>query len=475
MNPTSFEIPKGQRQLFIDGHGVRSMENLTQILHQPSKKGAVLRPARGDHAMQTRSAPHWDPEREEFRLLAQMSWYRSADGLHWTKVPEELQPEGGKAEFHALRDDADPDPDPKRRYKGLTSHVINMDTGKRVVDSSERVDPEGKPWPGTRFERNLDFLVSADGFSWQRLDAAVSSFDEHNMSYDPVNGQYLLSFKKTGTYGRAHMISTSPDFQHWSDPFMAIQADDLDQELGRLHIEEFLKSSNAEYLRPFPNTPDWLWQNVDIYNAGLFRYEGIFLALPALYYAKGTRWTSHTLRFTLIELWCARDLHQWERVGNRKAFIPWSPGDSGAYDLSKNLPPSYPLVRGDELWFYYSGRKEQSVFPEPDLDGAAVCLAVLRRDGFVSLNAGADGGHLLTEPFVPPSATLWVNADAGGGQLRIEALDGNGEVVASAGPIEGNHLRLEIEWTMGHPAANGPPIQLRFSLRDAALYSYWFE
>ena len=75
---------------------------------------------------------------------------------------------------------------------------------------------------------------------------------------------------------------------------------------------------------------------------------------------------------------------------------------------------------------------------------------------------------------MPPSATLWVNADAGGGQLRIEALDGNGEVVASAGPIEGNHLRLEIEWTMGHPAANGPPIQLRFSLRDAALYSYWF-
>ena len=88
MNPTSFEIPKGQRQLFIDGHGVRSRENLTQVLHQPAKKGAVLRPTLGDHAMQTRSAPHWDPEREEFRLLAQMSWYRSADGLHWTKVPE---------------------------------------------------------------------------------------------------------------------------------------------------------------------------------------------------------------------------------------------------------------------------------------------------------------------------------------------------------------------------------------------------
>ena len=262
MKPDSFEIPKGQRQLFIDERGVSSTENLVRVLHRPSKKGAVLRPAPGEHAMQTRSAPHWDPEREEFRLLAQMFWYRSADGLHWTKVPEELQPEGGKPEYHALRDDADADT--KRRYKGLTSHVINMDTGKRVVDSSERVDPEGKPWPGTRFERNLDFLVSEDGFRWTRLDAALSSFDEHNLSYDPVAGQYLLSFKQTGTYGRAHMISTSTDFQHWSDPVLAIQTDDMDQELGRLHIEEFLRSSNADYLRPFPNTPDWHWQNVDI-------------------------------------------------------------------------------------------------------------------------------------------------------------------------------------------------------------------
>ncbi len=475
MSADSFEVPRGQRQLFIDGHGVMSMENLTRTLHQPSKKGAVLRPAPGEHVMQTRSAPYWDPKREEFRLLAQMRWYRSADGLHWSMVGGELQPEENKPEFHALSDDADPDP--KRRYKGLTSHVVNVDTGKRVVHSSERVDPEGKPWPGTRFERSLDFLVSEDGFSWKRLDAEVSSFDEHNLSYDPVEKQYLLSFKKTGIYGRAHMISTSPDFQHWSEPVMAIQADDLDQELGRLHIEEFLRSSNADYLRPLPNTPDWHWQNVDIYSAGVFRYEGVFLALPALYYAKGARWTSHTLRFTLIQLWCSRDLLQWERVANRKAFIPWSPGNSGAYDLSKNMPPSYPLVRGDELWFYYSGRKEQSGFPDPDSDGAgaAVCLAVLRRDGFVSMDAGTDEGHLLTERFVPPTDNLLINADAGKGQLSLEAVGENDEVVAVAGPIEGDHRRLQVQWDEGNSVGSGAPIQLRFSLRDAALYSYWLE
>ena len=363
MNPTSFEIPKGQRQLFIDGHGVRSMENLTQILHQPSKKGAVLRPARGDHAMQTRSAPHWDPEREEFRLLAQMSWYRSADGLHWTKVPEELQPEGGKAEFHALRDDADPDP--KRRYKGLTSHVINMDTGKRVVDSSERVDPEGKPWPGTRFERNLDFLVSADGFSWQRLDAAVSSFDEHNMSYDPVNGQYLLSFKKTGTYGRAHMISTSPDFQHWSDPFMAIQADDPGSGAGpAAHrgvsqiLQRRIPPSLSKHTRLAVAERRYLQRRTVSLRGHIPRPPCPLLRqrcpldqpYPALH-----------LDRALVR---ARSYINGSEWGTAKPSFQWSPGDSGAYDLSKNLPPSYPAgSRGRAVVLLFRGARSSRFFP----------------------------------------------------------------------------------------------------------------
>ncbi len=475
MSANTFQVPKGQRQLFIDQHGVQSIKNLSQILHQPSKKGAVLRPdfTKGEHAMQTRSGPHWDPEQQEYRMLAQMRWYRSPDALHWTLVEGELGPENNKPEFHALRDDFDPDPE--RRYKGLTSHVTNMDTGKRVVDSSERVDPQGKPWPGTNFERNLDFLVSKDGFNWNRLDASVSSFDEHNLSYDPLGKQYVLSFKKTGTYGRAHMISTSTDFQHWSEPEMVIQADALDQELGRLHIEEFLQSSNADYLKPLPNNPDWHWQNVDIYNTGVFRYEGIFVALPAMYYSKGARWTSHTLRFTRIELWCSRDLSEWDRVANRQAFITWSPGNSGAYDLNKNLGPSYPLVRDDELWLYYSGRKEQSVFPEPDPDPAAVCLAVLRRDGFVSLQAGAEDGVLITKPFSPPTHELWINADARNGALHVEVVDETGEVVGSTGPVEGDHRRLQVAWAEGNlNASNGRLIQLRFVLRDAELYSYWF-
>ena len=74
----------------------------------------------------------------------------------------------------------------------------------------------------------------------------------------------------------------------------------------------------------------------------------MWLALPALYYSKGRRWSSHTLRFCVIELWASADLCRWERVGGRGAtpFLPYSAADaSGAWDLSKNLPPSGPLAR----------------------------------------------------------------------------------------------------------------------------------
>ena len=469
-----FVVAAGQRQLFVDDHGVATIENLTRTLHQPSKKGAVIRPKSGELGIQTRSTPHWNEDLGLFRVVANGEWYESPDGLHWRRKEASLQPEELAPWAHVLYEPSDPDP--QRRYKGLTSHVINLDTGKRVVHSSERVDVFGKPLKGKRFARTLDFVTSADGYNWSQIDAGIPSFDEHNLSCDSLGNQYIASVKTSGTYGRSHAISTSPDFVDWTEPVLAIQTDDLDQELGRLHVEEYLQSSNADYLKPFPNTSEWAWQNVDIYNAGVFRYEGIYLALPAIYYARGERWTSHTLRFTLIQLWSSRDLYNWERVANRQAFIPWSPGESGAYDLNKNLPPSYPLVRGDELWLYYSGRKEQSVYPDPDPDGAAVCLAVLRRDGFVSLDAGSEEGHLITEPFAVPGDKLSLNADAARGQLWVEVLGENDVVIASSPPIESDERRVEVQWVNGDISSHvGKDARLRFTLKQAQLYSYWIN
>ena len=148
---------------------------------------------------------------------------------------------------------------------------------------------------------------------------------------------------------------------------------------------------------PADDDPDWAWHNVDVYNMGVFDYEGIYIGLPAVYFRRGKRYSKCIVCFTAIELTCSRDLKDWTRLGERQPFIPCSQPGMGAYDLSKNLPPSNAVVRGDELWFYYRGGT---------IDGPkhtwkyGMGLATLRRDGFASLNADEDDGLVITRPFV---------------------------------------------------------------------------
>ncbi len=67
-----FEVAEGERQLFLDDLGIASIDNLTRTMHPPVKKGAVIRPdpTKGG-AIQTRTAPFWDPDREIFRYMAE--------------------------------------------------------------------------------------------------------------------------------------------------------------------------------------------------------------------------------------------------------------------------------------------------------------------------------------------------------------------------------------------------------------------
>ena len=162
--------------------------------------------------------------------------------------------------------------------------------------------------------------------------------------------------------------------------------------------------------------------NVDVYMMSVFRYESLYIGLPALYYQTGRgpadwlgfdelpiapamlslyRRSGDWSGFHDVQLACSRDLRHWKRLGNRESFIGSSPLGGGAYDTANIKPPSAPVVRGDELWFYYTGGRFYGVV----LDRAshrlasAVCLAVLRRDGFVSLDAGNDAGTVLTRSF----------------------------------------------------------------------------
>ena len=269
-----------------------------------------------------------------------------------------------------------------------------------------------------------------------------------------------------------------------SSPWVGVAARRMDDR--RKAIEARL--ADPSFLPPY-NKPDPAVFNVDVYNMGVFRYESLYIGMPAMYHATSPPPSRvNTEGFHLVHLASSRDLKNWTRHGDRKPFIGSSRVGSGAYDLTQILGPSDAVRRGDELWFYYTGLKYRGGWVleggkyipgpgfKPDRDSGAICLAVLRRDGFVSLDACEQEGTVLTEPFKLSGSTLFVNVDAVKGELRVEFLNGDGNVVAKSKPLTGDVLREPVTWAEGDIAdLKGRTASLRFTLRNGQFYSYWLE
>ena len=452
----AFSVPVGQRQLFLDDVGIEKIEALSRTMHKPRKQGAVIRaPFLGSKpsSIQTRSGPQWDPERGVYRMwLISPACYESRDGLHWT--PTEPQP---TIPVISAVIDLD-DPDPQRRYKGL----VSVGGGREPV-------------------------VSPDGIAWKKLAVPrIPSQDESNLSYDRATKTFIATVKHSGPYGRTVWLSTSKDFGAWTKPELIFHPDKRDQERAKQVIARRIADKTLQPM--FQNDP--AIYNVQIYNMGVFRYEGLYIGLPAMFHSTGKMPNyPNTDGFHVIQLCSSRDLRHWKRLGNRGIFIGPSPVAGGACDLTQILPPSRPIVMGDELWFYYTGLKYRGAYtyigkypngrmtPMPGLDRTrgAICLAVLRRDGFISLDAGDKPGRLLTRPFVMPAGSLHVNVDAGKEKLVVELLDEQGRVAASSMPLTGDHPDTAVAWKAG-PKTDlaGKTVRLRFSVTNGSLYSYWF-
>ena len=479
-----FMFPAGERQLFLDDAGIAEMKNLERTMHQPAKKGAVIRPdlALGEGNVQGRTAPAWDPEKKLFKfwnlygppgMTHAAGYYESKDGLHWYK------PVVGQLKY---------------RGSFQNNYMTVKIAGGRMVRPSRVVYDASDPDPARRFKTflpNAGVAVSPDGIRWKHLAGIpkVPSGDESNFSFDDKAHLFIATVKHGGPYGRSVHLSTSKDFRKWTKTKLIFHADKLDQELGRKNIKARLADPTLQqsYYKANPRV-----YRVDVYNMGLFRYEGLYIGMPAMFHSTSPVLNyPNTDGFHLVQAICSRDLQTWKRVGNRRPFIGPSRLGSGAYDLTQIMPPSAPVVRGDELWFYYWGGKYRGTFrwegkypkgkmimlPGFDPDGGAICLGVLRRDGFISLDAAEEGGTVLTNPLKLPGDKLFVNVDALTGELLVEVLNKNGEVLAASAPIkDGDHRQIEVKWQKGNIAdVQGQAVSLRFSLREARFYSYWLE
>ncbi|HIC35975.1 MAG TPA: hypothetical protein EYO78_14330 [Gammaproteobacteria bacterium] len=80
-------------------------------------------------------------------------------------------------------------------------------------------------------------------------------------------------------------------------------------------------------------------------------------------------------------------------------------------------------------------------------------------------------------PLRIPDGRLEVNVDATQGSLAVEVLFPDGRIqpgfsAKTCSPIRGDHLHHPVNWTQIDLTQAQQPLRLRFSLRQAKLYSF---
>ena len=378
----------------------------------------------------------------------------SKDGITWTKPDLGIHRYGENKQNNItlLQGTIDgffyrPDhPDPQRRYEALVWHDPRGQEAYAPLEGFYRYwSSDGLHWDGDNTH-----CVIPNGQTFEFPDVMAQGLgDTTNFRWDETLGKYVCNAKILFRDPLLRTVghSESDDLIHWTRPRMTISRDRLDgtDEMGELTT---------------------------------FPYEGIWIGMIGVYQFPEDKWKQK-----YQQLAASRDGRNWTRVNPRQAFMPLGPEDSWDSDFTIAGRPG-PLLVGDELWFYYWGSRRTDV-----RDGGSrryvmhIGLAKLRRDGFVSLDAGDKPGELTTRPLSFSGSRLFVNAAvAEGGSIRAELLTREGEVIEEYSlddcqPVTRDATRIPVRWSNSTALKmdNGEHVRLKFRLEKAKLYAFWIE
>ncbi len=447
----------GDTQLFVDDAGILRKEGVTRTAHACRKLDAPVLQA---------EAP-WEADRIDRRVylygtvLRQPDgsfrmWYMhatnrflyatSADGVHWTR------PNLGLVSFSDSK---------ANNILPIALHSPSLIVDPRASDPAQRYKLLGcDTAPGPK--RGYSAAHSSDGLDWQLhpKNPVLPGSDTCTLSYDPVTGEFL-AFHKLTHMNREHKrrlvyLAVSRDMQSWSEPELVLAPDDIDDEQTR---REGGICSHFYNLSAFPYGSQWL---------GLVTHFRHLSATPAA----GTARSGQDGPID-VQLVHSRDGRTWSRCEDRTPVIPNGPH---AYDAGCILGvANQPVMVGDEVWVYYTAitTTHGGAMPEKQV---SIARAVWRRDGWVSLDAGAGGGVVETIP-LPPGRLLTVNADAAAGNLTVEILAPGGLPLPDythqdCVPLRGDGIRQPVRWKHHATLPTCPGIRLRFRMNNARLYSY---
>ena len=464
-------------QLFVDDHLVDATDGLRRTVHQWQRHPAnpVLEPDRPweyggnylnaygsviyDEAEKIFKTWYWTMNAEDSPLPTSntkvMCYATSRDGIRWEKPVLGLHEFSGSKDnnivlisrfedknslptlftFGAMKTPWDPDP--ARLYKAF---FYERPPGAKYIG------PQDGAWSA----------VSPDGLRWTKSDKPIMSNmgDTVGFFYDSIHERYVCFGKRYTKRGRSRFQCESDDFVNWTKSRLILQSDDNDD------------------------------QPCDFYNNTGFVWGEMCLGWLQVFYKHNAPY-KHRL---VLELIYSRDGLNWKRMPGRKPAL--DVGADGSWDrTNQSAANGPPIIMGDRMYMYYGGDIKYHG-PRKGVDlgvtRGKIGLGMLRRDGFVSMDATPSGGMLTTRPLLLTTdrvdgspVEIHVNVKSDHGQCLVELLDETGKPIDGYGKAEADAIVADtvdttVTWNGDSDITRllAQPIRLRFHLTNARLYSF---
>lgn len=380
----------------------------------------------------------------------------SKDGKNWKKVNLDIVP-GTNIVDTCDRDAATiwldrTEKNPARRWK-----LFNIQ--RRPTD---------KRW-------QIILKYSADGRKWSRGVAQSGDvYDRSTAFYNPFTNRWALSLRwSTPVSSRSRAYAENEDPELLVSLTHRVRKDAADRNLHYWFAPDDKELRHPKYPEVEPG----------IYNFDAIAYESIMIGQYAAWCGPENNICKRDgiQKRNVVSLGYSRDGFHFARP-THQPFMDVNETE-GAWNWGNMQSINgTPLIVGDSLYFYSSGRRLNKIMWD---SYTSTGLAILRRDGFVSMHADKKEGYLTTEKLSFDGKYFFVNADvkAKGAQLKVELLDADGK------PIPGftkrdcvvmrgaDKTKQQITWKGKQDLTElaGRTIRAKFYLTQGDLYAFWIS
>lgn len=485
----------GRRELFVDNAMIsKTSGELRLVLHHPERKEIVLttdKPwegnasgyqsvvyADGKYRMYYRAMNYGKGMGVNDTTVDDHEWFlcyaESKDGIRWTRPSLDICEFQGSKKNNIILNCAmvkpfAPNPACTAVFLDANPSCPSDQRYKIILTNEDGRDKENY---------GMHVMVSKDGINFKMLSQkrCVSDgiFDSQNtIFWDPVTKKYRAYYRNFRNGIRDIMTSSSEDILKFPPGKQVAREQGKDYALYTNQMQPYYRAPHI--ILGFP---------MRYYDRGKDAWEWPAMqALPGLENRKARSAKSNRYGSTVTDgvLLASRDgetVRFWEESFMRpgpRTKESWVYGDNfifwGLVETASHLGDA-----PNEISFYST---------ESYWEGNATKIrrSTLRLDGFVSAQATASGGELVTKPLIFAGQTLSINFETGGpGELKVEFQNPDGTPIpgytlAECFPIFGDHIDFPVSWKgkgTDVSALAGKPVRIRFTLKDADLYAFQF-